>query len=430
MQEMTNAHRFLYRMLIFWNIVSLSMVALLTIHAFAVRSLPWPLWRTIAFVVLDLAYAGWYYFGFRWTMRRGRTWQEVNLGRRALYWLPLVVLPLVLTLFDPIFVNLEWIAIGSATGLLLPPWNIAGIGVALFPLLLSWGIWPRTNTATDWLIFATTLLTIIIYCAVIYMPYILITQRFRQARLFADLQTAHADLAKAHAQLAESAAHERELAVLRERERLARDMHDTLGHALVLTTVKLEAIRRLSPIDPDRAAHEVDATEEIVRGAMGELRATLTTLRTVPCLTALQTLAQTTGERTGMHITSACCEASASWPPAVQEALLRVGTEAIANVERHAHARQLSLSVHEEAGVALLRVTDDGIGLPELPTTTAGMPTSPAGHFGLAGMHERVTELGGVLRVVTATDQGTTIEARIPLAPADALPIAALTQAR
>jgi signal transduction histidine kinase len=430
MQELSKAQRFVCVMMSFWHVVTFSMLALFVAHALTTQPTLGHTWRGLILGLLAVVYGGWYVLGFRWLMGVSKAWQESSLRQRMCYWLPLALLPLAMVPFDPVFINLEWVAIGGGMGILLPPWNIMGVGAALVPLLLSWGIVPRSNTPAAWLQFAATLLTVIIYCVVLYLPSVLVMQRFKQARLYADLQTAHADLATAHAQLAASATGERELAVLRERERLARDMHDTLGHTLALTTVKLEAIRRLTPRDPERAARELDATEGIVRGAMGELRSTLAALRTPPCLAhELLRLATAAGERAGLSITSNAGEADGAWPDAVQTAMLRVGGEAIANAERHAQARHLTLTLTDDAGWAVLRVTDDGVGLPDLPATPQGV-TSPPGHFGLAGMRERVAELGGTLCITSAATGGTTVEARIPLSAAVVAPTDVLAQVR
>ncbi len=87
-----------------------------------------------------------------------------------------------------------------------------------------------------------------VYCAVIYLPLALLRGRFQREWTFHQLEQSHRDLEEAHRQLEEAAVHERELAVLRERGRLARDMHDTLGHSLALMAVKLEAAQRLRAV--------------------------------------------------------------------------------------------------------------------------------------------------------------------------------------
>src|SRR5579863_1449396 len=107
----------------------------------------------------------------------------------------------------------------------------------------------------------------------------LIQERYERNTLLQQLTGANKDLEEAHHQLAESALQEQELAVLRERTRLARDMHDTLGHALVLIAVKLEAAQGLRTRDPERCDREMEETREIVRQSMKELRASIANLR-------------------------------------------------------------------------------------------------------------------------------------------------------
>src|SRR5712691_11397342 len=94
-----------------------------------------------------------------------------------------------------------------------------------------------------------------------------------RARLIAELQTAQRALEVARQRDAE-------LAALRERERLARDLHDSLGHALVALSVQLEAVQRLYAVDPVRAAAQVDAMKDLTRASMAELRRALEGLRT------------------------------------------------------------------------------------------------------------------------------------------------------
>jgi signal transduction histidine kinase len=91
----------------------------------------------------------------------------------------------------------------------------------------------------------------------------LIGERFERNRLFTQLAQANGELEEAHRQLAQSVAQQQELAALRERTRLAREMHDTIGHALVLISVKLEAAQRLRERDPERCDHELESTKQI-----------------------------------------------------------------------------------------------------------------------------------------------------------------------
>jgi signal transduction histidine kinase len=93
----------------------------------------------------------------------------------------------------------------------------------------------------------------------------LMGERFERDRLVNQLAQRNSELEEAHRQLSQSVAQEQELAVLRERTRLAREMHDTIGHALVLISVKLEAAQRLRERDPERCDRELESTKEITR---------------------------------------------------------------------------------------------------------------------------------------------------------------------
>jgi signal transduction histidine kinase len=242
-------------------------------------------------------------------------------------------------------------------------------------------------------------------------------------------------------------------------------MHDTLGHALVLANVKLEAALRLRAVDPARADHEIIATQQILRDSMAELRASLANLRSPllprePLHEVLARMANEAGARVNWEVHISGAPSRAELDECTYEALLRVGSEAITNAERHAGAHTLWLYLGYKESLAdsdtntiVLRVSDDGIGIvatcsrvctqnlaplsaqmtaaaaiagsdPVASTpapgkvavlATTGTP-GPDGHYGILGMRERVAALGGQL-LVTSRDStgGTTIEARLPI---------------
>ena len=172
----------------------------------------------------------------------------------------------------------------------------------------------------------------------------LIQERYERNALLQRLTEAYRDLERADRQIAESAQQEQELAVLRERTRFARDMHDTLGHALVLISVKLEAAQRLRELDPQRSDRELEATKEVVRESMKELCASIANLRLPalehePALRALTHYASEMALRTGMHVTYDLQPDAEGLPDPIEEALWKVGQEALTNIEKHAAAR-------------------------------------------------------------------------------------------
>ncbi len=258
----------------------------------------------------------------------------------------------------------------------------------------------------------------------------MISERYERNRLIQQLAQAHSELEAAHRQLAESAAQEQELAVLRERTRLAREMHDTVGHALVLISIKLEAARRLRERDPQRCDQELEATGEIARATMNDLRASIANLRSPalerePASRALASYARELAQRAGLRVTCDLHPDIEGLSAPIEETLWKVGQEALINVEKHAHAQNVSLHISRRDGSILMRISDDGVGLP-LELRQCSEPgnagnASPQGHFGLSGMYERVANTGGHLSLGSEdsdTSHGTTIEVTLPLVEA------------
>ncbi|HLI08556.1 MAG TPA: sensor histidine kinase [Ktedonobacteraceae bacterium] len=250
-------------------------------------------------------------------------------------------------------------------------------------------------------------------------------ERFERNDLLKQLAQSHGALEEAHRQLEQSVAHEQELAVLRERTRLAREMHDTIGHALVLISVKLEAAQRLRERDPERCNQELESTKQIARETMTALRASIADLRS-PALEHEQTsqaLARTARElsqRTGFHVTSTIQTDIDLLPAPIKETLWKVSQEAFTNIEKHAHASHVQLCISRQDEKLLLHIHDDGIGLPralyQRREDGSLLYSSPNGHYGLRGMIERVEATGGHLTLHSDEEQGTTIDIELPLA--------------
>jgi len=235
---------------------------------------------------------------------------------------------------------------------------------------------------------------------------LLVKANQERARLIAELQTARQELELAHRQ-------EVELATLRERERLARDMHDSLGHALVALSVQLEAVQRLYPHHPERASGQIDEMKKLTRTSMESLRRTLAGLRAPglgdrPLAQSLRKLSQETAQRAGLEITCQVAPEVDRLNPVVAEALWRVVQEALLNIEKHAVAQHVQIDLQMKPEAVILQMADDGIGL-------SANPTSQPGHYGLQGMRERIEGLGGILTLSGSGQTGTVIEANLPL---------------
>lgn len=183
-------------------------------------------------------------------------------------------------------------------------------------------------------------------------------------------------------------------AMVAERERVARDVHDVLGHSLTALSVKAELAARLVDVDPARAKEELESIQATARQALAEVRATVGGLRAGNLeaeLAAAPLVLADAGIATTVH------GAVADTDPRHRTLLAWVLREAVTNVVRHARAG----SVVIELGPRGISVTDDGAGV-----------SGPEGN-GLRGMRERVAGAGGSLDV-TAAAPGTRVEVALP----------------
>ena len=189
------------------------------------------------------------------------------------------------------------------------------------------------------------------------------------------------------------------LATVAERERIARDLHDVLGHTLSVITLKSELAGKLIDRDPQRAGKEIREVEEISRQALSEVRDAIRGYRSKG-LAAELAQAKSTLETAGLSVQ--CDAASTMKLPAMQESVLSlVVREAVTNVVRHAQAHTCRLRLDQQNGSCLLEIEDDGRG-----------GFNGEGN-GLRGMRERVEMLGGTLN--RETSSGTRLTITLPM---------------
>ncbi len=182
---------------------------------------------------------------------------------------------------------------------------------------------------------------------------------------------------------------ERELALVSQREELGRDVHDILGHSLTVLTLKAEVARRLIERDPAASSRELDEVITLARGALADVRSTVTRLRSPDLVSQVEaTRTALSAARIRVDVTG-----SAQDIPERQRVVLAWALrEATTNVVRHAHATHVT--VHLAPG--LLRVSDDGIGL-------AG--DKPGN--GLEGLRSRIEQEGGCLTMTSPINRRT-----------------------
>ena len=213
--------------------------------------------------------------------------------------------------------------------------------------------------------------------------------------------------AERQAQLARYASALEQLAISRERNRIAREMHDTLAHTLSAVSVQLKALEVLWDSDPGEARRVLRATDDLTRSGLDEARRALHALRASPIeemglALALQRAAEEAKARAGFALTFSAPPQIAGLRPEVEQHLYRIGEEAINNVARHANARHVAVTLAQKDGATLLTIQDDGYGF------DSGQ-AAQSGHFGLMGMRERVSLINAHLEVESQPQAGTSV---------------------
>jgi two-component system sensor histidine kinase DesK len=189
------------------------------------------------------------------------------------------------------------------------------------------------------------------------------------------------------------------LAKVAERERIARDLHDVLGHTLSVITLKSELAGKLIERDPQRAGKEIREVEEISRQALSDVRDAIRGYRSQGLVAELAQ-AKSTLETAGLTVQ--CDAATTVKLPALQESVLSLAVrEGVTNVLRHAQAHTCRLRLEQQNGSCRLEIQDDGQGF----STIEGN--------GLRGMRERVEMLGGTLERMNRS--GTMLVINLPL---------------
>jgi signal transduction histidine kinase len=245
-----------------------------------------------------------------------------------------------------------------------------------------------------------------------YLFFGVITNALTQARL---AQRRNAlllrELQAKNRQLQAYAAQMETLAAIEERNRLAREMHDTIGHRLTAAAVQLDVAERLALQEPERAAALIRAGRQQVRDALQDLRRTVGRLREpieveLSLPQALRRLAAGFQEATGLVIHLELPETPCAMTPAQRLALYRAAQEGLTNIQRHAAARQAWLRLECSADRLALHVSDDGRGL------AAG---SSGDGFGLRGLRERAAQLNGTVVLADRPGGGAILTIQLPI---------------
>ncbi|MBW8482935.1 GAF domain-containing sensor histidine kinase [Actinomadura parmotrematis] len=222
------------------------------------------------------------------------------------------------------------------------------------------------------------------------------------------LFAAHAAIAMTNARLYE---HNRELTVVAERNRLARELHDAVAQKLFSLRLTAQAAATLAARDPVRTVAELEHVERLAAEALAELRAVIFELRPADLADGLAASLRKHVEvldRAYPADVGFTCDLAAPLPGGQEAALFRIAQEALHNALRHASAKRIDVRLGATGRCVVLEVTDDGAGF------EAGGAANGDGGLGLASMRERARSIGGTLSLGAAPGEGTTVRVEVP----------------
>lgn len=275
--------------------------------------------------------------------------------------------------------------------------TLAGLCYLLTPFLLpadafTWGIYA----VRGFVLLGTTLI----------IAFIVSTLATAQRREQTAVAAANTQLADANRKLAQQTAVLEQLAISQERNRLARELHDTLAHSLSGTAVQLQAVSTLLKVSPDEASQELAAAQQQIKTGLEESRRAIAALRASPLeeyglAEALRQRCQNWGERNGILIRCQI-EPSPPLPPLTEQTIYRIADEALLNAEKHAQASEMGVRLWVKGQQLTMEVWDNGVGF-EAESVMAN------GRYGLMGMRERAALIGAEFSVDSKPGKGTCI---------------------
>lgn len=342
-------------------------------------------------------------------------------GWVLVYFVGFVAAVAVLLTLSPLFGFVAWV--GYVHALLLPPrWIPVGVGAtAVLTATSQAGGIPISPDVGLWAYVALVVVNLGVAGLVMFMAYASDRQSERRREMVAELAATNARLeatltenAALHAELLVRA---REAGVLDERQRMAREIHDTLAQGLTGIVTQLQAAQQAANGSADVRWHRhVETAARLARDSLDEARRSVQAIRPEPLdgarlPDALADVVDRWSTVTGVPVTVTTTGDARPMHPEVEVALLRTAQEALANTGRHASASRVGLTLSYMPDVVTLDVRDDGVGF--------RVGEQGAGGFGLVAMRQRVLRLAGALDVECEPGAGTAVCARVPAIPAE-----------
>jgi NarL family two-component system sensor histidine kinase YdfH len=311
-----------------------------------------------------------------------------------------------LTQLQGLIMGLYMAMVGEAAGIYWPNRRAVALSASFYVMLMILNIlivWDLQALLQFLPILGGLLAFVIIYVA-LYV---------RQVQAREEAQNLLGQLEVAHGQLQTYADQVEELTISQERQRMARELHDTLAQGLAGLIMQLEAAdSHLDSGDPARAQAVVQQATQRAKTTLREARRAIQALRSSmldqeSLIDALgrevEGFAATTDVRAAFQVDGGIPDLA----PEAAQSILRIVQAALSNVARHARAHQVRVQLAQPDGMLQVMVQDDGVGF------DAAEALSRPGCYGLAGMHERAERLGGTLHVASKPGAGTTVTLEI-----------------
>jgi signal transduction histidine kinase len=291
------------------------------------------------------------------------------------------------------------------------PWSIVGACI-----LLGISLWSQVMGQGDWNVGVVILLSWLAGIGLGLFIEALIRQSRERARLIHELEATRQELALAA----------RQAGIMQERQRLAREIHDTFTQALSSSVMQIEAMDATLSTDDTKGRQTLELVRRIARENLAEARRLLWALQPEVLERAslpemLLSLAEHWTEESGVRVRVTITGQATSLRPEMEVTLLRATQEALANIRKHAQANSVVLTLSYMEDIVALDIQDDGIGFDPhgLPAPSLG---ETSGGFGLKALRERIEQLEGTFTLESTPDEGTTIAVALPSVEASAPP--------
>ena len=367
-------------------------------------------WRLTTLAIAAVA-AAWTYLLFT----RLEPPRQAHRLRVAVFFVGIMAIGSVLTVRQPLF--FIFLISGFFYASLLRPLPLAFVGVFATSFLINTllGGIPRSPEAWTFYIVIITLQTVIIGAGSVLGEKVT-EQNEERRQALARLEVALEENAGLHAQLLTQA---REAGVLEERQRMAREIHDTIAQGLTGIITQLEAADHSRERAEDHDRH-LENAKKLARESLSEARRSVeasmpSALEAGTLPEALAGVAREWSEINAIPVDVTVTGDVIALHPEVEVALLRTAQEALSNVARHAGASRAALTLSFMGDVVTLDVRDDGVGF-----TPPEPGTGDVSGFGLTGMRQRVARVAGSLAVESEPGGGTAVSARVPAIAAGA----------